>query len=202
MENAFIESFSGRLRDECLNVHQFTSIEDARNKIEAWRVDYNHRRPHSSLGHLTPNEYAQQRQLARPKTSLLSLDVCSMLLRTRLAIAVVACNAILCCERPRTATISPETVVGIYVYKSQDPADKVTDHEMDRLTLHEDGRYDLIQGGSTKPRSEKAGKWTLLPTSHGQEILVDHDGFPIRIEHSRLQLVIDYDLGIWYEKIN
>ena len=57
-----IESFNGRLRDECLNVHQFTSIEDARTKIEAWRVDYNQRRPHSSLGHLTPNEYAMTRQ--------------------------------------------------------------------------------------------------------------------------------------------
>jgi putative transposase len=61
-ENAYIESFNGRLRDECLNVHQFTSIEDARAKIEAWRIDYNQRRPHGSLGHLTPNEYAQQRQ--------------------------------------------------------------------------------------------------------------------------------------------
>ena len=44
-------------RDECLNVHQFTSIDDAKAKIEAWRVDDNQRRPHSSLGHLTPNEY-------------------------------------------------------------------------------------------------------------------------------------------------
>jgi len=66
VENAFIESFNGRLRDECLNVHQFMSIEDARTKIEAWRFDYNQRRPHSSLGHLTPNEYAQQRQTSRP----------------------------------------------------------------------------------------------------------------------------------------
>jgi putative transposase len=62
VENAFIEAFNGRLRDECLNVHQFTSIADAQTKIEAWRVDYNQRRPHSSLGHLTPNEYAEQRQ--------------------------------------------------------------------------------------------------------------------------------------------
>jgi putative transposase len=62
VENAFIESFNGRLRDECLNVHQFLSIEDAQAKIEAWRVDYNQRRPHSSLGHLTPNEWAKQRQ--------------------------------------------------------------------------------------------------------------------------------------------
>ena len=40
VENAFIESFNGRLRDECLTVHQFTSMEDAKRKIEAWRVDY------------------------------------------------------------------------------------------------------------------------------------------------------------------
>ena len=65
VENAFIEAFNGRLRDECLNVHQFTSIEDARAKIEAWRVDYNARRPHSSLGHLTPNEFVAQRQAER-----------------------------------------------------------------------------------------------------------------------------------------
>ena len=65
VENAFIESFNGRLRDECLNVHQFTSIEDAKAKIEAWRVDYNQRRPHSSLGHLTPNEFVAQRQVVR-----------------------------------------------------------------------------------------------------------------------------------------
>jgi len=65
VENAFIESFNGRLRDECLNVHQFTSIEDAKAKIEAWRVDYNQRRPRGSLGHLTPNEFVAQRQAAR-----------------------------------------------------------------------------------------------------------------------------------------
>lgn len=62
VENAFIESFNGRLRDECLNVHQFVSLADAQIIIEAWRCDYNQRRPHSSLGHLTPNEFLEQRQ--------------------------------------------------------------------------------------------------------------------------------------------
>jgi transposase InsO family protein len=51
VEDAFIESFHGRLRDDCLNVHQFASIEDAQARIEAWRVDYNQRRPHGSIGH-------------------------------------------------------------------------------------------------------------------------------------------------------
>ena len=62
VENAFIESFNGRLRDECLNMHQFASLADAQSIIEAWRVDYNHHRPHSSLGHLTPSEFVTQRQ--------------------------------------------------------------------------------------------------------------------------------------------
>ena len=61
-ENGHVESFNGRLRDERLNVEQFWSIEDAKQKIEAWRYDYNHRRPHSSLGHLTPSEYASRGQ--------------------------------------------------------------------------------------------------------------------------------------------
>ncbi len=62
MENGYIESFNGRLRDECLNVHQFLSLDDAKAKIEAWRKDYNYHRPHSSLGNLTPHEFATQRQ--------------------------------------------------------------------------------------------------------------------------------------------
>src|SRR5438034_1212179 len=62
IETAFIESFNGRFRDECLDVHQFASIADAQTKIEAWRLDYNQRRPHGSLGHLTPSEFVAQRQ--------------------------------------------------------------------------------------------------------------------------------------------
>ena len=57
VENAFIEAFNGRLRDECLNVNQLASLAEAQATIEAWRVDYNTRRPHISLGHLTPSEF-------------------------------------------------------------------------------------------------------------------------------------------------
>ena len=63
VENAFIESCNGRLRDECLNVHQFASLAEAQTIIETWRLDDNQRRPHSSLGHLTPNEFVAQRQV-------------------------------------------------------------------------------------------------------------------------------------------
>ncbi len=60
VENAVIESFNGRFRDECLNAQVFVSLHDARQKIEAWRIDYNEHRPHGSLGNLTPREFAEQ----------------------------------------------------------------------------------------------------------------------------------------------
>ena len=53
VQNAFIESFNSRMRDECLNEHVFLSLKEARATIEAWRYDYNHLRPHGSLGALT-----------------------------------------------------------------------------------------------------------------------------------------------------
>jgi len=60
VQNSFIESFNGRFRDECLNANWFTSMADARRKIEDWRIDYNQRRPHSSLAYRTPEEFARQ----------------------------------------------------------------------------------------------------------------------------------------------
>jgi putative transposase len=58
VQNAFIESFNSKLRDECLNEHVFLTLAEARETIEAWRHDYNHLRPHGSLGALTPTEFA------------------------------------------------------------------------------------------------------------------------------------------------
>jgi putative transposase len=58
-QNAYAESFNGRLRDECLNANWFTSLSDARRKIESWRQDYNQQRPHSSLNYLPPVEFAR-----------------------------------------------------------------------------------------------------------------------------------------------
>jgi putative transposase len=57
MQNGFVESFNGRLRDECLNEHLFDSLRHARKLIAAWRDDYNHHRPHSSLNGLTPRAF-------------------------------------------------------------------------------------------------------------------------------------------------
>lgn len=60
MQNGFIESFNGSFRDECLNETLFSSMTEARYRISAWKEDYNSHRPHSSLGNLTPNEFASQ----------------------------------------------------------------------------------------------------------------------------------------------
>ena len=59
-QNARIESFNGRLREECLSVSWFQNLFDARRQIAAWRKEYNEERPHSSLGYQTPNEFAEQ----------------------------------------------------------------------------------------------------------------------------------------------
>lgn len=59
IENAYIESFNGKFRDECLNEHWWLSMSHARQTIEAWRIDYNTERPHSSLGWLTPQQFAE-----------------------------------------------------------------------------------------------------------------------------------------------
>jgi len=60
LENSYIESFNGRLRDECLNVQVFFALADVREKLELWRQDYNQVRPHSSLNDHPPAIFARQ----------------------------------------------------------------------------------------------------------------------------------------------
>jgi putative transposase len=60
MQNGYVESFNGRFRDECLNANWFATMADAKQKIEAWRQDYNDDRPHSSLGYRAPREFAAE----------------------------------------------------------------------------------------------------------------------------------------------
>jgi len=62
-QNAFIESFNGKLRDECLNETLFSSLAEARSTLEEWQEDYNTHRPHSALGNLTPREFAKKRMM-------------------------------------------------------------------------------------------------------------------------------------------
>ncbi len=75
-QNAFIESFNGKFRDECLNEHVFINLHSARQTIESWRLDYNLERPHSSLNDLTPEEFAgtfNQEQKAKNTNQNLAL---------------------------------------------------------------------------------------------------------------------------------
>ncbi len=75
-DNAFIESFNGRLRQECLNQNWFTSLDDAKQIVEDWRQDYNQFRPHSSLKHRTPSEFVGrwQQNLAAQQAGILTLE--------------------------------------------------------------------------------------------------------------------------------
>ena len=74
VQNSYIESFNGRFRDECLNANWFENLADARRKLEAWRLDYNQARPHSSLAYRTPAEFARAAVAgAAPRTRRRSL---------------------------------------------------------------------------------------------------------------------------------
>jgi len=76
VQNAYIESFNGRLRDECLNEHWFLTLAHAQETIEDWRIDYNQRRPHSALGNLTPLEFSrlqEDTQIKQPEPAGLYL---------------------------------------------------------------------------------------------------------------------------------
>jgi len=75
VENAFIESFNGKCRDEFLNEHLFLSLEQTRIETEMWRLDYNRERPHSALGNLTPEAYAQQQRVSHRETTKLRLSL-------------------------------------------------------------------------------------------------------------------------------
>ncbi len=70
MENAYVESFHSRFRDECLSTHWFETLTDARVDIERWRQDYNEVRPHTSLGGRTPSEFAMVLKKDEPITRL------------------------------------------------------------------------------------------------------------------------------------
>jgi hypothetical protein len=67
-QNGFVESLNGRFRDECLNEHMFRNLPTARRLIEEWKMDYNAHRPHTSLGGLTPNEFATRSRTDHSRT--------------------------------------------------------------------------------------------------------------------------------------
>ena len=96
--------------------------------------------------------------------------------------------------------ITYSSLFGTYVYNSQDPENRSTDHEWDRLTLFPDGKYDLVRGGPTQGKSEKTGRWHFHDGDPA-EVDLDQAGFPVRVERGEIRLLIDDDVGIWYVKL-
>ena len=118
----------------------------------------------------------------------------------QLQLAVVGCCVLTGCRTTQLA-VTRETVVGAYVYKSEDPEGRATDHNLDHLVLRSDGKYDLVEGGSTKPRSETIGTWTLWNGGgNGPRVILDRAGYPVEVKGNKVRLLVDNDVGIWYEK--
>ena len=120
------------------------------------------------------------------------------IMRVQLRFATLACCVLAGC-RTTQPTVTRENLVGNYIYISQDPEEKLTDHKLDHLVLQADGTYDLVQGGSTKVISEKKGRWNFY-SGDSPQIDLDHAGYPVRVRGNEIRLLIDDDLGIWYAK--
>jgi len=118
-------------------------------------------------------------------------------MRPLIGVALLACCALSGCHT--APPVTRDVLVGNYVYKSEDPEGKPTDHEWDHLTLQADGKYDLVQGGPTKAKSEKTGSWSFTVGDPAQ-VMLDHAGYPVRVKSGEVRLMIDYDTGIWYAK--
>ena len=122
----------------------------------------------------------------------------SMRMRVQSGLAMLACYLLMGCAQP---PVTREAVVGSYAYISEDPESRATDHAWDRLTLQADGKYELVQGRPTKPRSETAGTCTLEAVgANSPEVVLDHSGYPVEMTRNEIRLLIDLDAGIWYAK--
>lgn len=121
-------------------------------------------------------------------------------MRPPLGQMVLMCCLLTGCQGAESRSITRQALVGDYGYKSVDTSvDKATDHQLDRLTLKADGTYKLVQGGSTKARSEKNGSWSIEP-GDPPNVLLDHAGYPIQVKKGEVRLLINDDLGEWYVK--
>ena len=123
-----------------------------------------------------------------------------MMKNLHLRLAVLGCCVLAGCslnQRP----VTRDLLIGTYVYKSEDPEDKPTNHNYDRLTLQADGSYDFVQGGSTKPKAEHTGSWHFYPGGREPTVDLDHSGYPVQVKGDEVRLLVDNDTGIWYQKV-
>ena len=116
-----------------------------------------------------------------------------------LRLAVLGCCVLADCRTGQP--IKREILVGSYVYNSEDPKDRPTNHSFDRLTLRADGSYDFVQGGSTKPKTKHRGLWHFYVGGRQPTVDLDHSGFPIDVKGNEVRLLVDNDTGIWYQKV-
>jgi hypothetical protein len=122
-------------------------------------------------------------------------------MRPHLRLALPCC-LLAGCSASQSISLTQQALAGNYVYRSVDTSvDRPTDHEFDHLTLRSDGTYQLVQGGSTKAKSEKTGEWNIQP-GDPPNVLLDHAGYPIKVKKSEVRLLINDDLGEWYVKAN
>jgi hypothetical protein len=118
----------------------------------------------------------------------------------RLFLVILWVCMFVACRSDQPVPSDKSGYVGTYVYKSVDKSvDRATDHELDRLVLQADGHYILVQGGSTKAKSETKGVWTLVP-GDPPNVELDHHGYPIQVKRGETRLLINDDLGEWYAK--
>ena len=123
----------------------------------------------------------------------------SMKLKLRLTMLMVAGCFLSGCGPTRPVT--RDVLVGGYTYVSNAPENRPRDHEWDHLTLQADGKYDLVQGGPTKVKSEMTGTWTFT-AGDSPQVMLDHAGYPVRVKSGEVRLMIDFDTGVWYAKTN
>jgi hypothetical protein len=120
-------------------------------------------------------------------------------MRLQFGLLVLLSCSLTSCRTTDRISLTRDTLVGHYVYKSEDPDGKLSEHEYDNLILRSDGSYDLVQGGSTKPRTEKIGRWSFVG-GENPSIGLDEAGYPIRTKRDEIRLLVDDDVRIWYAK--
>jgi hypothetical protein len=114
-----------------------------------------------------------------------------------LILMTIACVLVGC--HTAQPPVTPEILVGNYLFVSNDPESRATDHNLNHLILQSNGTYDLVEGGSTKQVSEKKGMWMIVP-GKPTNVLLDHAGYPIEIKRDEVRLLVDLDTGIWWVK--
>jgi hypothetical protein len=146
-----------------------------RTPMAAWLQDYSDGKYSSNIQHLH-----------------------SMQMRLQFGLAMLAWCLLVGCHTAQPP-VTRDVLVGSYTYVSKDPSGRATDHNLDHLVLQFDGKYDLIEGGATKPVSDKKGVWRIVP-GNPSNVLLDHAGYPVEIEKNEVRLLVNLDVGIWWVK--